>query len=69
MARASCSAAEIEDRAPRAPIGARHERAGVEAHAARESGTLFGGRSRVGALEFVDLAEGWARRWRLPRTR
>jgi hypothetical protein len=36
--------AEIEDRAPDVPIGARDERAGVEAHLARESGTLFCGR-------------------------
>jgi hypothetical protein len=49
--------AEIEDRAPDVPIGARDERAGVEAHLARESRTLFCGRSSVGALEFVDLAE------------
>src|ERR1019366_10512874 len=49
--------AEVEDRAPDVPIGARDERAGVEARLARESGTLFGGRSSVAALEFIDLAE------------
>ena len=49
--------AEIEDRAPDVPIGARDERAGVEAHLARERCTLFGGRSSVAALEFVDLAK------------
>jgi hypothetical protein len=47
---------EVKDRAPDVP-GARNDRLGVEAYFARESGTLFGGRSSVGALEFVDLAE------------
>jgi hypothetical protein len=32
--------AEVEDRTPDVPIGVRDERAGVEAHLARESDTL-----------------------------
>ena len=56
IAPASCSALRTRIRAPRDPIGTHDERAGVEAHRARESGALFGG-GASGAPEFVDLAK------------